>query len=123
MGNWCFADGVVTLEDVIKAVKSQNANLWITILADCCFSGNWAKDLKRYEGKYDEIYIRAASRPGRAAQEVKAGGLFTLELTGKRTKKQNNYRLQQCEGSLDAEYKMKFENNAGQWYTAAKHRY
>jgi len=109
-GNWCFADGVVTLKEVIGAVRSsQKEPLWIYIYADCCFSGNWAYDLKEYNEKEKDIYIRAASRPGEVAWDSKEGGYFTLYWTDKK-KESEMPKLKRSCGEIDCvgEYEMQY---------------
>ena len=111
-GNWCFADGVVTLKEVIGAVRSsQKKHLRIYVIADCCYSGNWASDLKEYEGKETGIDIWAASRPGKVAWDSKEGGYFTLYTTHKK-KKSAMPKLKRSDGYIDRDgkYLMKYRD-------------
>merc|ERR1712154_168857 len=59
-GNWCFADGNVSFDEVINAVKSVNDGCFIEIIADCCYSGNWVQGLKEYKGKLENVDVQAA---------------------------------------------------------------
>eukprot|EP01084_Bolivina_argentea_P095884 172377_1 len=78
-GNWCFKDGTISLKEVIGAVKSVNNESNIQIDADCCYSGNWAYDLKEYKHNNKmSVDIYAASRPGQVAYDTENGGMFSL---------------------------------------------
>ena len=100
-GNWCFKDGVVSLEEVIETVSSVNTKLRIDIQADCCYSGDWVVELKEIENKYPEqyIYVYAACLPGTVAWDTPNGGMFTLVNTGKNAKKDFK-ELSRCCGKV-----------------------
>eukprot|EP01084_Bolivina_argentea_P051893 95392_1 len=107
-GNWCFADGVVTLDQVVQAATqlwpmrhSSNAytSISIVIISDCCFSGEWVLKLRRYENKKNGIYVDAACCPGKCAYDTKDGGMFTLAYTKKKDAKSFD-KLQVCQGYL-----------------------
>ena len=74
-GNWVFSDGVITLNQVMKALKVCPRPIYITL--DCCFAGNWTLKLHRYKNSTKMINIRAASFPGKVAYDTAKGGLFT----------------------------------------------
>eukprot|EP01084_Bolivina_argentea_P035255 65407_1 len=99
-GDWCFADGVVSLKEVIDAVKSSDPTLDIRIHADCCYSGNWIIKIAEFKGKYKNIYIEAASHPGKVAYDTANGGMWTLVFTSKEEKKDFK-KLLRCEGGLN----------------------
>ena len=109
-GNWCFDNGVVTLDDIIKNTKSVNKSIYI--YADCCYSGQWAVELHKYQGKCRNVYIETASRPGEVAWDTKDGGMFTL-VKSDNGKYQDFAKLSGCQGRLDKDgsYTMKCIHN------------
>merc|ERR1712050_391492 len=41
-GDWCFADGDVTFNDIVELYEMYNQK-WVPIIyCDCCYSGQWA---------------------------------------------------------------------------------
>ena len=50
-GDWCFDDGVVTLDGIMKFIKTRDKNKSIYIYADCCYSGQWAWNLRKCEDR------------------------------------------------------------------------
>ena len=40
-GNWCFKDGVITFENVFDLYKKYFRGKLLTIICDCCYSGQW----------------------------------------------------------------------------------
>ena len=103
-GNWCFADGVVSLTEVIKAVRSQAGDIYLYIYADCCYSGNWAQNLKALKGKQRSVFIRAASCPGKVAYDTKEGGMWTLWWTDKKEESELP-NFAGCRGDLEMDWK------------------
>ena len=100
-GDWCFADGTLTLKQVIGAIRSsEKHNLEICILADCCFAGNWCSDLEAYKDT-DQGYIsvHAACPRGQVAWDTKEGSKWTLWMTGKK-QWWNSPGLKNCEGCV-----------------------
>lgn len=53
-GNWCFKDGVITLEDIFGLYMDCMRGKRLTIVSDCSYSGNWIRDCVK---KLDEIGI------------------------------------------------------------------
>eukprot|EP01084_Bolivina_argentea_P148119 259027_1 len=104
-GNWCFADGVVTLREVITTVRALS-DVRLLIVCDCCYSGNWCENLAEYKGKYNEIVIKAATWPGKLAVDTKNGGKYTLKWLGIESEE-----IECCEAELNekGEYSMKKE--------------
>eukprot|EP01084_Bolivina_argentea_P087156 157463_1 len=99
-GNWCFHNGTVSLDDIIKTVRSVNSKCSLHMLCDCCYSGNWCENLRSYEGKYVNISIKAASLPGQVAWDTKEGGLLTLVECGKK-KREDAKKLKRMHTNLD----------------------
>ena len=80
-GNWCFSDGVVSLNQVLKTiVVSTWGKRGITMYSDCCYSGNWALKLQKHK-KDASVLIKAASFPGNVAYDTSIGGLFSLYIS------------------------------------------
>ena len=107
-GNWCFADGIISLKEVIDAVESVNSGCTIYIIADCCYSGDWVVELKQYKGKYKrDIYVDAACLPGTVAWDTPNGGMFTLVRIEKKQKKDFK-NLSNCLGKLNYVYNWEY---------------
>ena len=78
-GNWCFADGVITLKDIIDVIiKYDKRNTAYYLLCDCCFSGNWCEELEGYKNLKKRIKIYAACHPNTIAIDTENGGKWTL---------------------------------------------
>eukprot|EP01084_Bolivina_argentea_P311487 539167_1 len=90
-GNWCFYDGVVTLNQVLNAIGCEyhDTHPEITLYCDCCYSGNWVAQLKHIKVEQC-VSIYSASWPGRIAFDTKDGGMRTLEWTNKKSAKNTN---------------------------------
>ena len=43
-GNWCFKDGIITFQDILKLYEDNFKGKLLTINSDCSYSGNWIKD-------------------------------------------------------------------------------
>lgn len=83
-GNWCFADGVVTLSDVYNAVLSVYPKVdTVNLMCDCNYSGNWCMELKQMKLKKKHVDIKAGSWPDALAYNSQYGGLYTLMWTNK----------------------------------------
>ena len=77
-GNWCFSDGVVSLKNVLDAIKATNyGKSGIGIFSDCCYAGNWNLELKKYRGEGWYIGLHSGSYPETVAFDSKNGGEFT----------------------------------------------
>ena len=102
-GNWCFVDGVVTLNEVVDTIRRQNKKLYIDIYCDCSYAGNWAEGVKSYEGKDALIFIYAATVPGQQAHDSEDGGVYTMFITEK--KRPSDFhdlpKLERCYGRID----------------------
>eukprot|EP01084_Bolivina_argentea_P169243 293411_1 len=116
-GNWCFCDGVISLDDVIQSVQSKNNKCIIRIYCDCCYSGNWVMKLCEYKRQNQEIWINAASWPGQVAWDTKNGGMFTLEFVANNGKawtdnkgRKDTSQLKKCLGVVNAfgPYRMEY---------------
>eukprot|EP01084_Bolivina_argentea_P285004 488630_1 len=94
-GNWCFADGVISLKEVINTVYNGYPGVVdIEIFCDCCFSGNWCVELSTLNVS-TYVEINAASWPGFVAWDTNNGGMWTLYKTSK--KKQSEMpKLKRC---------------------------
>ena len=42
-GNWCFKDGVITLEEVFDLYKEHFRGKLLYLICDCCFAGHWVQ--------------------------------------------------------------------------------
>jgi hypothetical protein len=40
-GNWCFKDGLITLESILDLYKEHFRGRMLTLVCDCCYSGQW----------------------------------------------------------------------------------
>ena len=40
-GNWCFKDGVITLENILDLYKEHFRGRMLTLVCDCCYAGQW----------------------------------------------------------------------------------
>lgn len=108
-GNLCFADGVISLDQVLSTARSES-NCWIVLMLDSCWSGNWAAALKN--SKYRGVTIQAASGIGLNARDTGKGGEFTLVKTGK-NKYSDFPNWNACEGCMTWENKYTFQK----WYS------
>lgn len=102
-GNWCFTDGVISVNDVVDTVRKVNKRLYIDIYADCSYAGNWAEDVKCYEGKDALIFIYAATVPGQQAHDSEDGGVYTMFITEKKRPADFHDlpKLERCYGRID----------------------
>merc|ERR1712228_746511 len=68
-GNWCFSDGVISLKDVMKKYRIKRAGNRdaLNLIIDCCYSGDWALELRQYKAWL--ATINAASYPGKVAYD------------------------------------------------------
>ena len=76
----CFADGTVSLDEIIKQANNCNYKGLIYLYCDCCFSGNWCLQGQKLREQKNEkrLFIDAACCPGEFAYEEQRGGKFTL---------------------------------------------
>ena len=60
-GNWVFKDGVISLQDVLDCfVDEEGTRRYdLIIYADCCYAGDWCKQLeyKKVKGKCKDIRV------------------------------------------------------------------
>jgi len=76
-GDWCFKDGNFGFK-LLRNVLLRRGN--IKIFCDSCFSGDWAVELKKWEGLTQNVYIFAGSVPGKSALDAGAeGGMATVQ--------------------------------------------
>ena len=40
-GNWCFKDGIISMEDIIQLYQQHFNGRLLTIVSDCCYAGQW----------------------------------------------------------------------------------
>lgn len=40
-GNWCFKDGEITLDEIIKLYTTYFSGKLLHLISDCCYSGQW----------------------------------------------------------------------------------
>eukprot|EP01084_Bolivina_argentea_P091928 165460_1 len=84
-GNWCFSDGVITLDQVVNVV-SKYCHIF-EMFCDCCFSGNWAEELSEYANELKCVKVYAACFPEEVAyDDPDEGGYFTRWLVNKNLK-------------------------------------
>eukprot|EP01084_Bolivina_argentea_P095885 172378_1 len=98
-GNWCFNDKkTVSLDDIINIMFEHYApHPWFDIHADCCYSGNWAVQLKEYESVLKNTQIAAASWPDEVAYDhPDHGGYFTCFQSGVKKLKKCNLNYSQA---------------------------
>ncbi len=74
-GNWCFADGILSLEEVLELLPS--GNYYPHIFCDTCYSGRWANACANKEGGADCLaacpeYSMAIDNPGK----LSSGNIF-----------------------------------------------
>ena len=43
-GNWCFKDGTISFQEVFDLYRRCFIGRMLTIVSDCCYSGNWVID-------------------------------------------------------------------------------
>ena len=55
-GNWCFKDGVISLNDILSLYDKYLKDRLLVIYADCSYSGQWVLD---YANALDEMGIEA----------------------------------------------------------------
>eukprot|EP01084_Bolivina_argentea_P177818 307502_1 len=110
-GNWCFSDGVVALKEVINIIIKYWKNNSVLIMADCCYSGNWALSLRDFDGKVWEVQVKAASWPGCVAyDDADKGGYWTqYQLDQPVNKKYKDF----CVGDVDYNFRycLKYYSN------------
>lgn len=96
-GNWCYSDGVITLDDVLnianqykeyydQVFKSSNnfTAFGVTIWSQCCGSGSWCQQLAKYKGKFNfAVQVHASSWPGETSWGSKYGSYWTRYKFGK----------------------------------------
>ena len=42
-GNWCFKDGEITLDEIIKLYTTYFSGKLLYLISDCCYSGQWVR--------------------------------------------------------------------------------
>ena len=42
-GNWCFKDGLITLENILDLYKEHFRGRMLTLVCDCCYAGQWVR--------------------------------------------------------------------------------
>ena len=78
------------------------------IISDCCYSGNWAIELAKYQKQLQGIdaYVLAASWPESVAYDSPNGGLYTLFKTKKLGDAQRD-KLYHCwAANIDGKYQI-----------------
>ena len=107
-GNWCFSDGVINLKQVLNAIFTSWGKIGITLYLDCCYSGNWAMELQKYQNKEWSVEINAATFPGNVAYDLPNGGMFTSKISSLNNESVSK-RLYWCNGSVQYdEYSLDF---------------
>ena len=61
-GNWCFKDGVITLDDIFGLYMDHFRGKRLTVVSDCSYSGKWISDCVK---KMDEIGIPSCGHHAR----------------------------------------------------------
>eukprot|EP01084_Bolivina_argentea_P029574 54915_1 len=62
-GSWSLGSGeYITWTDISSFIQVRKGN--VTLFLDCCYSGNWAKNLEQLKGRVRNVVILAASHPG-----------------------------------------------------------
>ncbi|XP_065903666.1 uncharacterized protein [Dysidea avara] len=61
-GNWCFKDGTITFQDILKLYRKYLVNKLLHIFTDCCYSGQWVVECAKC---LDEMGIGACGHQTR----------------------------------------------------------
>ena len=73
MGDWCFKDGYINLQDVMNVFDPKD-KIRLLILSDCCYSGKWAKRLIKeeylVEGNISLTYYSSCDEDEQATEYV-----------------------------------------------------
>jgi len=46
-GDWCFSNGSISLQEILQLFRPEE-EFRLLVLSDCCFSGKWAVNLRKY---------------------------------------------------------------------------
>ena len=83
-GDWCFRDGVITLDEVLRAVKCTFGRKRVSLYLDASYSGNWALDFRRYcngvRSRWRKCAVYAACYPAKRAYDTECGGAVMRRL-------------------------------------------